>query len=88
MFPSYLPVKAPDPGAYHFNFLGHNQKCLTPIFFKKYKTLPAFKFLPITSPLTLRQSILVQQFFAVLLICANSFNVVSSALLKQHFDQS
>ena len=29
MFPSYLPVKAPDPGAYHFNFLGHNQKCLT-----------------------------------------------------------
>ena len=30
MFPSYLPVKAPDPGAYHFNFLGHNQKCLTP----------------------------------------------------------
>lgn len=32
MFPSYLPVKAPDPGAYHFNFLGHNQKCLTPFF--------------------------------------------------------
>ena len=31
MFPSYLPVKAPDPGAYHFNFLGHNQKCLTGI---------------------------------------------------------
>ena len=32
MFPSYLPVKAPDPGAYHFNFLGHNQKCLTEVF--------------------------------------------------------
>ena len=34
MFPSYLPVKAPDPGAYHFNFLGHNQKCLTLFFMK------------------------------------------------------
>lgn len=38
MFPSYLPVNAPDPGAYHFNFLGHNQKCLTPVFLKN--TIP------------------------------------------------
>ena len=37
MFPSYLPVKAPDPGAYHFNFLGHNQKCLT-VFSNEFST--------------------------------------------------
>ena len=36
MFPSYLPVNAPDPGAYHFNFLGHNQKCLTDFFLVLY----------------------------------------------------
>ena len=39
MFPSYLPVKAPDPGAYHFNFLGHNQKCLT---YKKSIPFPEY----------------------------------------------
>lgn len=42
MFPSYLPVKAPDPGAYHFNFLGHNQKCLTHFFSKKSKFSDSF----------------------------------------------
>ena len=57
-------------------------------FLKKYKTLPAFKFLPVAFPFTLLQSILVQQFFAVLLICTDSFNVVSSALLEQHSNQS
>ena len=61
MFPSYLPVKAPDPGAYHFNFLGHNQKCLTLRYLGRFKNShekhPAFLqgaisiyLIPFTSP--------------------------------------
>ena len=47
MFPSYLPVKAPDPGAYHFNFLGHNQKCLT-LFLSLSKKILCFSVLMFT----------------------------------------